>query len=55
MHRVYDEIAESWYGLRHWTRFRQELEEVAARWETGTLLNVGCAHGPDFLPLVGRF
>lgn len=55
MHRIYDDIAESWYGLRHWTRFRHELEEVAVRWKTGRLLNIGCAHGPDFLPFVGRF
>src|SRR3989304_4243030 len=55
LHRVYDEIAESWYGLRHWTRFWQELEEAAGRWKGGRLLNVGCAHGPDFLPFAGRF
>ena len=55
MHRVYDEIAESWYGLRHWTRFRQELDEAVGRWKGGRLLNVGCAHGPDFLPFAGRF
>jgi tRNA (uracil-5-)-methyltransferase TRM9 len=23
---------------------------LAARWQSGKLLNVGCAHGPDFLP-----
>lgn len=46
----YDEIAESWYRLRHWTRFKNELDEVAARWRHGRLLNIGCAHGPDFLP-----
>lgn len=55
MNRIYDEIAESWYGLRHWTRFRAELEEVAANWSGGRLLNVGCGHGPDFLPFAGRF
>ncbi len=55
MNKVYDEIAESWYGLRHWTRFRTELEELADRWKCGRLLNAGCAHGPDFLPFVGRF
>lgn len=55
MHKVYDEIAESWYGLRHWTRFRVELEEISARWKGGRLLNVGCGHGPDFIPLAGRF
>ena len=52
---VYDEIAESWYRLRHWTRFRAELDEVAQRWGSGKLLNVGCAHGPDFLPFKDKF
>ncbi len=51
----YDEIAESWYRLRHWTRFKPELEKMAARWGQGKLLNVGCAHGPDFLPFKDRF
>lgn len=51
----YDEIAESWYRLRHWTRFKRELEEVAASWQGGRLLNVGCAHGPDFLPFKENF
>lgn len=51
----YDEIAESWYRHRHWTRFRPELEEMAARWGSGRLLNVGCGHGPDFLPFKERF
>jgi SAM-dependent methyltransferase len=52
---TYDEIAESWYRLRHWTRFKQELKEVAGRWGSGRLLNVGCAHGPDFLPFKDKF
>ncbi|MGD0855575.1 MAG: class I SAM-dependent methyltransferase [Dehalococcoidia bacterium] len=51
----YDEIAESWYRLRHWTRFKPELEEMASRWGSGKLLNVGCAHGPDFLPFKDQF
>jgi tRNA (uracil-5-)-methyltransferase TRM9 len=51
----YDDIAESWYSLRHWTRFKPELEEMAARWGKGKLLNVGCAHGPDFLPFKDSF
>jgi len=50
MKEVFDEIAESWYRIRHRSRFRQELEEVAQRWRRGQLLNIGCAHGPDFLP-----
>jgi tRNA (uracil-5-)-methyltransferase TRM9 len=53
--RVFDEIAESWYRVRHWPLLKEELEEVAARWESGKLLNVGCAHGPDFLPFRRNF
>ncbi|MEW6034594.1 MAG: class I SAM-dependent methyltransferase [Chloroflexota bacterium] len=48
-------MAEGWYHRRHWTRFRRELEEMAARWQRGRLLNVGCAHGPDFLPFRDGF
>ena len=47
---VFDEIAESWYRVRHWPLLKAELEEMAARWQHGKLLNIGCAHGPDFLP-----
>jgi ubiquinone/menaquinone biosynthesis C-methylase UbiE len=47
---VFDQIAESWYRIRHWPLLREELEELAQRWQGGKLLNVGCAHGPDFLP-----
>ena len=47
---VFDEIAESWYRVRHWPLLRQELEDMAVRWQGGRLLNVGCAHGPDFMP-----
>jgi len=52
---VFDEIAPSWYNFRHWSRFRRELEALAARWREGKLLNIGCAHGPDFLPFKDRF
>lgn len=52
---VYDGIAESWYRLRHRTRFSVELTELAARWMDGRLLNIGCAHGPDFLPFKDKF
>ncbi|MGA2159459.1 MAG: class I SAM-dependent methyltransferase [Dehalococcoidia bacterium] len=52
---TYDEIAESWYRLRHWTRFKMELEGMARRWRGGSLLNIGCAHGPDFLPFTDKF
>jgi tRNA (uracil-5-)-methyltransferase TRM9 len=51
----YDGIAESWYRLRHRTRFKAELQSLADRWGQGRLLNVGCAHGPDFLPFRDRF
>jgi tRNA (uracil-5-)-methyltransferase TRM9 len=47
---TFNEIAPSWYNFRHRTIFKAELEELAARWEKGRLLNVGCAHGPDFVP-----
>lgn len=47
--KVFDEIAESWYRVRHWPLLRDDLEAVAARWQGGKLLNVGCAHGADFL------
>jgi len=52
---TYDGIAESWYRLRHRTRFKAELQSMADRWGQGILLNVGCAHGPDFLPFKDRF
>jgi tRNA (uracil-5-)-methyltransferase TRM9 len=48
--RVFDQIAESWYRVRHWPLLGKELEELAQRWQDGKLLNIGCAHGPDFLP-----
>jgi tRNA (uracil-5-)-methyltransferase TRM9 len=47
---VFDQIAESWYRVRHWPLLREELDDLAARWQSGNLLNIGCAHGPDFLP-----
>jgi ubiquinone/menaquinone biosynthesis C-methylase UbiE len=52
---VFDQIAESWYRVRHWPLLREELEELALRWQSGRLLNVGCAHGPDFLPFRQSF
>ena len=47
---VFNQIAPSWYNFRHWSIFRKELESLAQRWQQGRLLNIGCAHGPDFLP-----
>jgi len=52
---VFDQIAESWYRIRHWPLLKEELEELATRWQSGKLLNVGCAHGPDFLPFTQGF
>jgi len=47
---IFNQIAPGWYNFRHWSIFRSELEVLAQRWQRGNLLNVGCAHGPDFLP-----
>ena len=52
---IFDKIAPSWYNFRHWTIFRNELEALADRWQRGRLLNIGCAHGPDFLPFKKDF
>ena len=52
---VFDEIAGSWYGFRHHTRFRHELDELAQRWRSGRLLNLGCGHGADFVPFKNSF
>ena len=52
---VFDEIAPGWYNFRHWSIFRGELEALAHRWQQGKLLNLGCAHGPDFLPFIRSF
>ena len=52
---VFDRIAQGWYNFRHWSIFRSELETLAERWQKGRLLNVGCAHGPDFLPFQQDF
>jgi tRNA (uracil-5-)-methyltransferase TRM9 len=52
---IFNQIAPSWYNFRHWSIFRTELEELAGRWQQGKLLNLGCAHGPDFLPFKDGF
>jgi tRNA (uracil-5-)-methyltransferase TRM9 len=52
---IFDQIAPSWYSFRHWSIFRSELEALAKQWQKGKLLNVGCAHGPDFLPFKDSF
>jgi tRNA (uracil-5-)-methyltransferase TRM9 len=55
MSDVFDQIAPGWYNFRHWSIFRPELEALAGRWQQGRLLNLGCAHGPDFLPFRESF
>ena len=47
---IFEKIAPGWYNFRHRSIFRTELEDIARHWQKGTLLNVGCAHGPDFIP-----
>ena len=52
---TFDRIAESWYNFRHRTIFQAELEALAQRWQKGRLINIGCAHGPDFPPFARSF
>jgi SAM-dependent methyltransferase len=52
---TYNRIAASRYNFRQHSRFRVELEALAARWRRGKLINVGCAHGPDFIPFKESF
>ncbi len=52
---IFNQIAPSWYNFRHWSIFRSELEALAKSWQKGRLLNLGCAHGPDFLPFKQHF
>jgi len=47
---VFNQIAPGWYNFRHWPILRVELAAMADRWQQGRLINIGCAHGPDFLP-----
>jgi len=55
MREIFNQIASGWYNFRHWSIFRTELEELVKRWQRGRLLNIGCAHGPDFLPFKQGF
>jgi ubiquinone/menaquinone biosynthesis C-methylase UbiE len=50
---VFDRMAAGWYGFRHRSIFLPELAELAGRWKGGRLLNLGCGHGPDFVPFTG--
>jgi len=52
---VFNQIAQSWYNFRHHTIFRRELEAMANSWGRGCLVNLGCGHGPDFLPFKEAF
>ncbi len=52
---IFNQIAPGWYNFRHWSIFTKELEVLAKRWQKGKLLNLGCAHGPDFLPFKQTF
>ncbi len=52
---TYNQIAASWYNYRYNSRFSVELEALAERWGRGRLLNLGCAHGPDFVPFATSF
>ncbi|NLE07997.1 MAG: class I SAM-dependent methyltransferase [Dehalococcoidales bacterium] len=52
---AFERIAPGWYNYRHWSIFRSELESLAERWHGGSLLNIGCGHGPDFLPFKTAF
>src|SRR5208337_1329131 len=52
---AFDAIAPAWYNFRHYTIFKAELEALAAKWQKGKLLNMGCGHGADFLPFKQGF
>lgn len=52
---VFNQIAPGWYGFRHWSIFKHELETLAQRWRKGRLINLGCGHGADFLPFKQNF
>ena len=52
---VFDQIAPGWYNFRHYSIFRHELEALSSLWQKGSLINVGCGHGADFLPFKQNF
>jgi tRNA (uracil-5-)-methyltransferase TRM9 len=52
---VFDQMAAGWYNFRHYSIFKPELEALAKKWQKGRLLNIGCGHGADFLPLKEDF
>ncbi len=52
---VFNQIAPGWYNYRHHSIFTRELNRLIKRWQKGSLLNLGCAHGPDFIPFRDSF
>jgi tRNA (uracil-5-)-methyltransferase TRM9 len=52
---VFDAMAPTWYGVRHWPLLQRELEALALRWQRGRVANLGCGTGADFLPFVRDF
>jgi ubiquinone/menaquinone biosynthesis C-methylase UbiE len=52
---VFNKLAPSWYNYRHHSLFNEKLKLLAKRWQKGKLLNLGCAHGPDFVPFKDSF
>lgn len=52
---TFSQIAPGWYNYRHHSIFTGELNRLAKRWQKGSLLNLGCAHGPDFIPFKDKF
>ena len=52
---VFNQIAPGWYSFRHHSIFPKELKALAERWQKGKLVNLGCGHGPDFLPFTKSF
>lgn len=52
---TYNLIAPSRANFRQYSRFQVELAQLVRRWQQGRLLNIGCAHGPDFTPFKESF
>ena len=52
---IFDAIAPTWYGVRHWPLLQRELETLAERWQHGRVANLGCGTGADFLPFARDF
>jgi len=52
---AFNQIAPAWYRLRHRSIMTEELVRLAKRWQSGRLLNLGCAHGADFVAFKDSF